>query len=866
MIEESESNDSRSSAESSEGFTFASAMDLRKNLTEAFDKQVRFKSTSSSKSSIESSLSEGLSVSDRINQYEKVTDVHHHRQYQSVSRPPMIPSRNKQSNNNPIPSDRFAVYLRIRPPALYQNDKKKLPVTNTIEILPPKNPQMNPTTVRTYAPADSNASKSNLNRDVYGPTSCAKEFEFHQVLAPETTQQDLYSVVAAPLIQSLFAENKPNATKQKARSRNDLKSALLFSYGITNAGKTHTILGDTKSNNNSKWGVIPRAIADVFDQMKLHPKRKVESQLYISCFEVYNEQIFDLLPKKSSTTRIGPPPVLKVRESRGQILVRGLAKHKVTNVNYGVELTHTANSRRHTSSNNLNSGSSRSHFICQMQIISSSKQTDAKSSVSRNGYTTDEEAAWAQTKDISTIWIVDLAGSERSKRTGMGSSRQKEASLINKSLLTLMRCLTVMRESGRYGSSNVIPFRESRLTHLFMRHLTGSSASQTAMLVNANPSIADFDETQHVLGYASKAKTIKLKPEEVNKKRKHHFGDEYDMNGRKKLRAVTKNVGNKLLSKAGLSPRKIARKFSPKKFFSGSVKNLSNSGVNKQKNFQNGVRNHLQESMSSNLIAEMTAKEEQIKCLQKTLSRAKIEIESRKMENTTLLEDLQNQERQIRMEVSEEIEERFRLTRARNNEEIERLKSKLGSNSSLCLSTNKVQIDSTESHIQDLMDKVEECEEEMVRLRQEHTDEVAALKSQIKKLVTENNGGDKDGPSLKRIEQLEKELSDSRKRVLRLEQSKKELIENYESLLQEDEDEDEMESDAENISPVPRKGLIGVKGPSNRSPLGLVTGNIPAMAAINLGFGAGANKREAAVNKGRNAQREHRKPLRQMRI
>ena len=211
--------------------------------------------------------------------------------------------------------------------------------------------------------------------------------------------------------------------------------------------------------------------------------------------------------QQQPTLRLGPCQSEEAwvwHVNRDGILVRGLTKNKVKSVKHGIDLTNLANTKRHTSSNNLNVGSSRSHFICQLQILplkSQENHSEDVSVTSMSGYSTDEEASIVKSKNISTFWIVDLAGSERSKRTGMGSSRQKEASIINKSLLTLMRCLTAMRESGRQNTSHIIPFRESKLTHLFMGHLTSPSASRTTMVVNVNPAVADFDETQHVLSF-----------------------------------------------------------------------------------------------------------------------------------------------------------------------------------------------------------------------------------------------------------------------------------------------------------------------------------------------------------------------------
>jgi hypothetical protein len=326
------------------------------------------------------------------------------------------------------------------------------------------------------------------------------------------------------------------------------------------------------------------------------------------------------------------------------------------------------------------------------------------------------------------------------------------------------------------------------------------------MVVNVNPSIADFDETQHVLAYASKAKTILLKPEELNKKRKQYFGDEYDMNGRKKSRTI--EMGKKLFSKAvkGLSPQKIVNRLSPKKLLGdkGTSHHEAPTAQSEAKQFPQAT------AVDSKLKAELASKEEEMRSLMVALRSAKLEIEMLDKENSNLIEDLQDQERQIRMEVSEEIEQRFSATRARNLQELERLKSKLIANPSLCRSTRKAQMDKAGSQIQDLLDKVEECEEEMVRLRQEHADEVVTLKARIQELETKKTVRF-DDQSLERTAQLKKDLAASQKQVKSLEKSKSELIENYEKLLQEEGDEDsageeddaeeEADSDTENKLP-----------------------------------------------------------------
>ena len=145
------------------------------------------------------------------------------------------------------------------------------------------------------------------------------------------------------------------------------------------------------------------------------------------------------------------------------------------------------------------------------QLMSSRSIATDKAS----GYGIDNDSIMSITSKPTTVrfWVVDLAGIERSKRSGafIRFTRQKEASLINLSLMNLSACLRALKQNQSSNSSrSMVPFHDSKLTHLIMGHLTGNSASRTRMIVNVNPYVADFDETHHVLAYAADARSIRI--------------------------------------------------------------------------------------------------------------------------------------------------------------------------------------------------------------------------------------------------------------------------------------------------------------------------------------------------------------------
>jgi len=795
---------------------FASAMRLQRNLTETFEKHAKDEEDAHSKASKSSKVG---SVKDKIRAFEtkkviiknKVRfDNSNNNKSSSISisttsnnsRPPPVPvsikshanDKNKSSISN---SSLLSTYLRIRPPsaskeAASQNESAPF---NTVEILPYSNNNMNKTdinknhenqstTIRTYPPLQSNASKvvrgqkrlhsvshntdlifTGSNRNIAdSAVKGVKEFNFNQVFGPESSQQEVYDDIAAPLVEGLFPKDELTMVGDKLVGQ----SALLFSYGITNAGKTFTIMGNGGRLKrdcvglDDSHGVIPRTIDHMLSKISEMSNEKVTYQLNMSYLEIYNEKLHDLLPKekasgpKSSTylhNSLAPDlnSSLRIREGKtGRVYVRGLTKHHVKSFTHGIQLTTMAKSRRHTSSNNINNDSSRSHSICQFELLATPAElknlNDCESasvcSIASSGYCTDDDSVtltkYAKKRSV-TFWIVDLAGSERSKRTGAysRSTRQKEAALINSSLMKLMRCLQTLRYNQTTShSSVVIPFRESKLTHLFMDHLTGAAASRTSMVVNINPSVADFDETQHVLSYATVAKSIQITESDYNRKRR-----------------VIQMTGVSHTHSEDGRPIKNSQKASPPRKLARIVKKLSPRGalakIREQKQNNNNLKRKAElqslrgavESKNGNMIRRDNKKTkfsgkrriaEEIKELREALVTARAETEKYQFGADDLRKQLATCESEIRKEIYEETEVHILSICDQHNEIVNRYKQQLDAASQTqSKSVRKAQRDKADAMIEELMDKVDECEEEMSRMIETHKEDISDLKDSL---------------------------------------------------------------------------------------------------------------------------------------
>lgn len=85
------------------------------------------------------------------------------------------------------------------------------------------------------------------------------------------------------------------------------------------------------------------------------------------------------------------------------------------------------------------------------------------------------------TRTLSELNLIDLAGSE-SARAEKTRDHRVEGGFINKSLLTLGTVIGKLAD----GNAAHVPFRDSKLTRLLQRSLTGHGA-RIAIVCNITP-------------------------------------------------------------------------------------------------------------------------------------------------------------------------------------------------------------------------------------------------------------------------------------------------------------------------------------------------------------------------------------------
>ncbi|XP_033988145.1 kinesin-like protein KIF20A [Trematomus bernacchii] len=404
------------------------------------------------------------------------------------------------------------VYLRVRP-----FSKEELSDKEDQDCVGIENSQ----TVTLNAPKGSATMKSSEK----GIGMSLHKFSFSQIFGPEIMQSELFEATV----------------KSQMSDFVDGKNALLFSYGVTNAGKTYTIQGTPKEP-----GILPRVLdatfqyigGHLYDGMDLKPYLRNDAQyldpdqvkqeksakaaifasvkeecaplgssglescsaltsnpteadssqfaLWVAFFEIYNECVYDLLQaslgsksKKRSSLRV-------CDDGAGNSYVKDLRWINIHTLGEASKVLQFGNKNRSAAATKMNQSSSRSHSIFTIKLLKIEDGTVTQ---------------------ISEFSLCDLAGSERCNKTKTFGERLKEAGNINNSLLILGKCLTALHNNQTEGMKNsYIPFRESKLTKLFQAVFCGKG--RASMIVNINQCASTYDETLHVMKFSAVAKQV----------------------------------------------------------------------------------------------------------------------------------------------------------------------------------------------------------------------------------------------------------------------------------------------------------------------------------------------------------------------
>ncbi|KAK8020025.1 kinesin-domain-containing protein [Apiospora arundinis] len=247
---------------------------------------------------------------------------------------------------------------------------------------------------------------------------------FERVFDTSATNADVFDEVK-PVISSAFSG----------------RSVCVFAYGQSGSGKTYTLGTAAATVSLEEGGVIPRSmdmLADFIEKRKDTWMYSVEAEF----LEIYNEDVFDLLPEKRTKAAIKYNSEYYFADSRHVELTHegALDMNMVQSVLQG------AADKRKVGATVKNNQSSRSHSLLTLRITGKLR-----------GGTADGQEQVTH----GVLNLVDLAGSEKYTNTA-ASSTSKEGININNSLMVLRKVIGSMADPKTKHTG----YRESTLTKL----------------------------------------------------------------------------------------------------------------------------------------------------------------------------------------------------------------------------------------------------------------------------------------------------------------------------------------------------------------------------------------------------------------
>ncbi|XP_031733804.1 kinesin-like protein KIF20B [Anarrhichthys ocellatus] len=416
------------------------------------------------------------------------------------------------------------VYLRIRPFSSAETINGESQHCVTIEP---------PDTVLLKPPRLSLSARLSVEKSL---PQTGQRFQFSQVYGPETMQKELFQGTVKDLVKDVL----------------EGENSLVFTYGVTNAGKTFTFLGP-----DADAGILPRSLdvifssieEQVFTGMSVKPQRcreftkltreqqaeevtfkrkffsqfkeseksntsqrtlledssmlgttvaaedkislAVEAHTKFSVWVSFCEIYNENIHDLLEVVPSGVPRRTALRLSqdvKGNAFVRDLRWMQVNSAEEAYKVMKLGKKNQSFSSTRLNLLSSRSHSIFSIRILRI------------------EDIGTPRVHAVSELCLCDLAGSERCAKTQNKGERLKEAGNINTSLLILGKCINALRHNQQAKLRQHVPFRESKLTHYLQSFFLGRG--KACMIVNINQCASMYDETLNVLKFSAVAQKV----------------------------------------------------------------------------------------------------------------------------------------------------------------------------------------------------------------------------------------------------------------------------------------------------------------------------------------------------------------------
>ncbi|MCD7466746.1 hypothetical protein HAX54_003751 [Datura stramonium] len=332
-------------------------------------------------------------------------------------------------------------------------------------------------------PANGIENGSQAVRKVSDTSVCVadRKFNFDMVFGSNSTQEDIFQSVGAPLVKDALAGYNTS----------------LIAYGQTGSGKTYTMWGPPSSivevpSPNGLQGIAPRIFQTLFSSIQREQENSEGKQINYQCrcsfLEIYDEHIGDLLDPAQRNLKIMDDP-------RVGFYVENITEEYVTTYEDVSQMLIKGLSSRKVGSTSINSKSSRSHIVFTCVIESWCKESSSM--------------CFGSSK-MSRMSLVDLAGFEKYIPDDAGKQFVKEGKYVKKSTSLLGHLVNVLSERSQSSKLEDVSYSSSTLTHLMRESLGGNA--KLSVICAISPENKHNSETVSTLRFGKRVKLIPNEP------------------------------------------------------------------------------------------------------------------------------------------------------------------------------------------------------------------------------------------------------------------------------------------------------------------------------------------------------------------
>ncbi|XP_072335120.1 kinesin-like protein KIF20B isoform X2 [Scyliorhinus torazame] len=432
--------------------------------------------------------------------------------------------------------DRMCVHLRVRPfteAEVAQNESQDcVSIENSTSVIL-KQPQIS-------------LGSRYSDRGIGQIAQC---FTFTHVYGPETKQVEVFGAVK-PLIEDVL----------------NGQNCLVFTYGVTNAGKTYTFQGP-----DNDMGILPRSLSVLFKSiegkiyrnMNIKPQRCTDfsrlTEMQVKEEEAIKKSVLHLFKESDQYNESCRHSSLDASEGGSSLKSFGSLGDFAEELKHAEQVAVTGADRIRFSvwvsfceiyNEALYDLLDLASYKCQKRkalrfaqdakgntyvkdlrwiqvssaeeaykILKQGRKQQSIASTKINNLSSRSHCTFSvrilhvkngglHVTRVTEMSLCDLAGSERNTKTKNAGERLKEAGNINTSLLILGKCINALRHNQISKTHSHVPFRESKLTRYFQGFFSGRG--KVCMIVNISQCASMYDETLNVLKFSAVAQKVLL--------------------------------------------------------------------------------------------------------------------------------------------------------------------------------------------------------------------------------------------------------------------------------------------------------------------------------------------------------------------